>query len=241
MNISILYIISICSLILVLFLGCFIGFSDTQDINNHSQYTQTKITAIELAERLIKKNNLLNINIVSLKSKITNYYSFHYNVIKLSPNVIYSSLLQSLAISAHCVKDAKQGQKRTGLYMLKKSLIYISKVFTLIFVPIVLIFAIINASSSSKIPAIIILATCIGYLLALIIQLILLATELKSIKSIINDVKTLDLLNSDELSIFDSFCKSICKINFYNHTKLSLNFFSLASPNTLFKQERFEN
>lgn len=238
MNISILYVVSICSVILVLCIGYFTGYKHSTFFMTNLEETQNKTTAIELAEKLIKKNNLLNINIIRLKSKRTNYYSFKYNVIKLSPSVINSNLLQSLAVSANCIKDAKLSQRKTGLYMLKIAINFVSKLFTIIFIPIVLICAILDSSTSSNLPALLILIALIGYLLAILIQLILFALDLKLTNSTIKDVKSLNLLNDEEFEFFSSLCLSVCKIQFYNHTKLSLNFFSLASPDILFKQER---
>lgn len=238
MNISILYLICIIAVILVLTAGYFVAHHKSSMFNSFkSKPSNSNCTSSELIECLIAKNKLINVNITSLNAKKTNYYSIKYNVIKLSPEVKDDTSITSLAIGSYLANQAKLGQKLTIIYFLKLFLSFICKIFSILFIPSVLICAIINASVSSTIPKTIIFILLICYTISFIIELILYALDLNSTNSIKEDISALGLLNETEITDIHKLNKVICQINFFDYTRTCLTFLKLLSLDNIFRQK----
>ncbi len=234
MNILWLYIICIGMLFLVLATGYIVSGNCSKILNSNTNISNSNdITGKELTETLINKNSLLNINITNLNAKKTNYYSLKYNVIKVAPEINNSTSLTALAISSNLANDARLGQKRTLIYCLKLIVSFISKLCSIIFVPTVLICAIINASTTSNIPSIIIWITLILYASSLASKLTILCFEFISINKLTKDLESLRLFNKDEITTLKSLLHSLSRLDFWNYTIKSIAFFNLASPNLI--------
>ena len=237
MNILVLYLLSLCSVILTLTIGYFVGYKASVRFYNNNDHSR-HLTASMLAEKLINKNNLLNVNITKLNSSKTNYYSTKYNEIKLSPEVKDSTNLSALAISANCANQARLNQKLSIPHFLKLSFSFISKIIPIIFIPLVLVCAIINVSSTSSIPTLLILIGLIGNTCSVLIQTIIFFFELKSTKHLSKDINSLEELNSQEKERITKLLSELCIINFYDFTRLNLKFLNLLSPDRVFKQSK---
>lgn len=236
MNILLLYLLSICMVIIMLVSGYLVGFRSSIIFDEAEDFSSNNITSTDMAENLISKNNLLNVNITRLNSKKTNYYSASYNVIKLSPTVKDSTQLSALAISGFCANQARLSQKYSFLYLMKTVFSFISKLFPIIFIPLVLICAILSSSVNLGILTLLILIALIGTLISFIIQIIIFIFELKSTKRLIKDIASLNKLTEEELNTISTLLKGICKINFYKFTRLILKFLILISPDFIFRQ-----
>lgn len=237
MNISLLYLISIMTVILVLSAGYFIAGQKSSIFNSFkSKQPKNVCTSTEIAECLIAKNQLININITSLNAKKTNYYSIKYNVIKLAPDVKEDTSLSSLATASYLSNQAKFGQRHTILYFIKLFFSFICKISSIIFFPSVLLCAIINASVKSSIPKTIILVLLTCYIISFIIQLIFLALEIDSTQVIKKDITNLQIFNESEIQDIHHLTKLLCLINFFNYTRLSLAFLQLLSLDNIYRQ-----
>lgn len=234
MNIIWLYLISLGTVFLVLSTGYFVNYKGSNLLKLHSSSINSiEITGSKLSEMLIAKNKLLKIHITNLNSKHTNYFSLKYNVIKVSPEINSSTSLSALALSSYLANQARLGQKKTILYCLKLIISFITKLCSIVFIPVVLVCAIIYASHQSSIINMIILISLIAYSSSLIFQLIILCFELISTKKLNNDIASLKLFTNEELKQISTLTRAICTNRFFDYTKSSLFFFSLASPNLI--------
>ncbi len=236
MNILVLYLLSLVIVFLVLTVGFFVGVKSLTFFQDNEDLSTKNITASELANKLIERNKLININITCLKSKKTNYYSSNYNVIKLSPDVKDSTSLSSLAISSHCTNQARLNQRFGFIYLIKNFFSFISKIFPTIFIPLVLISAIIDNATTSNLPALLILIALIGTVISLLIQIIILIFELNSTKKIIKDISHLNLFTNEEIKKLSHMILGLCKINFFKFSRVILTVFSLLNPDHIFRK-----
>lgn len=233
-----LYILSFTMIILVLSVGYFINQSSKKNLDKFSSATsEQNITGKELANKLITQNNLKNVKVVNLKSNHTNYYSLQYNVLKFDPEIANSTTLLSLATSAYHTNKAKFHQKHTLFSIIRTIFNYIFKAISAIFLPLVLICAILNISSSTHAPMFAILFSLIFYCLAFIVELIFLVIELKNTKKYIKDLKDTKLFNENELEILKTNLKIVTKYYFFSYTRWTLAIFWLISPDFIFRQK----
>ena len=236
MNILMLYFLCVCMLVIMLVSGHFIGFKASVNFYACEKCSSKETTASQLAEKLIAHNKLLNVKMSCLNAKKTNYYSASYNVIKLSPEVKNSNNLSALAKSAYCANQARLSHRFGFLYIIKTAFSFISKPFPIIFIPLTLVCAILHTSTGASVAELLILITLIGTLTSFLIEIIIFLFEVKSVKSLIKDIKQLDEFSEEETKIISSLLYDICKADFYMSTRLILKFLALLNPDPIFKQ-----
>lgn len=238
MSIEVLYILCITMSLLVLITGYFVGFSKSTTLDEFKQkQNENNLRGAELSEILNYKNKLINVNIAGIKSKNTNYFSLKYNVIKMSPELKTDSSLTSLAIAARLANNAKQGQKHTIIYFIKLTARFLAKLFSSIFIPSLLLCAILNSSIQSSLPKTILFITFALYIISFIIYLLLLIFDLISNKSINNDITSLNVFNYEELKSIKKLTNCLCFVDFFDNTRNTLAFLKLASLDNIFKKK----
>ena len=236
MNWIILYTLDFLIIIAVLCIGFFINNNAVSFFDKHKDLENSKqITASEFSNLLFAYNKLKNINLITLRSKKTNYYSAKYNVIKVAPEVANSIFLFDLAICARCTHQATRQQYNYISSALKLIFDTLAKIVSILLIPITLICAILNISFGlEKISFIISLSFLICYVFVFVIQLVLFFVSQSTTKQIVSNIEKMQILNDSDLKIIDDSLKAINKFNFFNFTRLSLKIFELASPATIF-------
>lgn len=230
----ILYIISILAVILVLFTGYILRVNANRPFFiNEGIGSKIKLTSHELVEKLIKKNKLTNLAVTKLDASKTNYYSVKYNAIKLAPTTYHSYELSSLAISASCANEAKTSQKQTFLVLAKNFFDIICKVVATLFIPTALICAIIHTSNANIVYYYILLYSLIAYISSFIIEILILIFDLITVKKCNKDLKELEVFDDEEYKIVTSQIKAIYMLKFFEYTRFTFKFFTLASPDTI--------
>lgn len=235
---NLLYILSFVAIVFVLTAGFLVNQNSKKTFEeNQDHLAKSGIAGKELANKLILQNNLKNINVVNLKSKHTNYYSAKYNVLKFDPEISKSSSLLSLAMCAYHTNHAKSYQKHTFLNIIKTFLDYIFKAIFAIFIPLVLICAIVNKSSSTHAAMFTILFALIFYCFAFLIEFLFFLIDLKSTKSCIKDLKLTECFDEEELKILNLYLKSLSKNYFFLCTRWTLKIFWFISPDFIFRRK----
>lgn len=233
---NLLYILSFVAVILVLCTGFFISQNAKIVIEKGSEeQNKSNTTGKELANKLISQNNLKNITTVNLKARHTNYYSLKYNVLKFDPEIANSTSFSALAVCAYHTNQAKIHQKHTIGGLIKNIFDFVFKAISFIFIPLVLICAIINNSSPTHFPMFLIILTLILYCVAFAIELIFFLCNFKNVKNCLNDLKSTNLFSDEELKILQENLKALNKIEFFNYTRWTLNFLWFISPDFLFR------
>lgn len=232
MNINYIYIFSIIALIIFPIIGYFCYFFNSKtEENNQTRKSNHDISGLELTQKLIALDKLKNVKITKLNNKKTNYYSSKYNVIKLNPFCYFSSELSSLAVCANCENQARLAQQKTLFFLTKTAISIIANIISAIFLPSLLILAIINTSNPSNINAMILLVFLICFTLSFIFQAIILVFELISTKKCKENLNKLNLFQKDELEFLSKQLTALSVYNFYKFTRMEFSFFNLLVPN----------
>lgn len=236
MDLIILYIIAILLVFAVLAIGYLLNGQARICFNTHKNETNSKgLTSNEFAEHLFKHNKLRNISLITLRAKKTNYYSAKYNVIKVTPEVANSIYLFDLAICAKCTNKAIKQQYNYISSTIKMIANLFTKIISFIFIPVVLIAAILNISFGLENASFLItLITIILYLLAFVIQLILHCIEQSSVKKNISNIKNAKILEDAELKTLEYYLIALNKFEFFDWTRISIKIFTFLSPATIF-------
>ena len=105
---------------------------------------------------------------------------------------------------------------------------------SILFIPIILVFSIINISLSLETVAnITILIAFICYVIAFIIQIILFILFQNSTKKVKEELASLDKFDENEIESIYSLILALNKYDFFTYTRLSLSMFSFLSPTAL--------
>lgn len=236
MSIIIIYLLCFFAMLAVYCTGTFLRSSAMNLLSRtKGKFSSNLIIGGELLLALSKQAKLKNLTIIKLKAKKTNYYSFKYNVIKLSPVTHASYELSQLSIVSHCYGQAKLSQNHSLFYMFRLFFNFVSKLVSALFLPILLICAIINVKSESAVLRTILLITMLLFLVCFIIQLLDYLINVLTAKKIVSDLKSTNLLTESEIEIMSEQLRSICKIVFYDYSRFVFVFLKLASPDILFQ------
>jgi uncharacterized protein len=93
-------------------------FSKYSKVPNYS-----RITGTEAAQRLLRANDLNEIKIESVKTKLGDHYDPGKKVLRLSPDVANSQSVAALGIVAHEVGHAIQDKQKYGFMRLRTSIV----------------------------------------------------------------------------------------------------------------------
>lgn len=239
MNWILLYLLCFFAVIAVLCVGYLLNNQAVTCVKKY-QYKQNKkeTFAKEISTKLFEQYKLTNTGIVTLNTKKTNYFSARYNVIKLSPDAIYSPYLYNLAVFIKCAKQAKRQQYNYITTLLYSVMTFISKLVSALFVPVVFVSAILNISFGyENIAKIITIVALICYVATFLIQLILYFITQSTSHSIKDDIKNLELFEEDEITALYELIISLNKFDFFDYTRLSLGIFTLLNPATIFEKK----
>lgn len=234
MSIVVLYILCICAIFANFIVGTSLkNYALKLFKQTEGMYSNKKITGNELILTLNKHTQLKNLKLTKLKARKTNYYSFKYNVIKLSPVTFASYELSQLSISANCFMQAKLAQHHTIFYMFKLFFIFVSKIISAIFLPLFLICAIINKNASTHTAYFLILFSLIAFVLCMLIQLVDFLINIISSKKILGIIKSTNKFSVTELEIMQKQLTAVCKILYYDYSRYTILLFHLISPDAL--------
>lgn len=204
-------------------------FSETEAVGSEKEITG------EILTKTLAKNNNLNTTIAKINTNKTNYYSFKYNVIKLSSNTLYSYEFSQLAICAFCTKQALFAKNNGFLYVVNIALNFLAKLLTIIFIPTLLVCSILNISFNlNKISFLILTISAVCFAVCIVFELIKLLFQLISTKKFISNIKKTNFFSEKELNILKNQMQAIYKLSYADFTTYSLSFFKLLNPDILF-------
>lgn len=239
MNWIILYLLCFFAVIGVLTIGYFLNNQAITCVKKN-QYKQNKkgLGAKELADTTFKTYKLTSTALTTLRAKKTNYFSSRFNAIKLSPETIYSPYLYDLAIFFKCSNQAKKQQYNYISTILYNGFYFISKLISMLFVPTVFIFAIVNISFGlESLAKIVTIVALICYVATFLIQLLLYFLIQSKTSKIKEDIKSLNIFEDDEISTLHEIIIALNKYELFDYTRLSLGIFYLLNPATIFEKK----
>jgi hypothetical protein len=89
---------------------------------------QSGLTGEEVAERMLKDNNIYDVQVVSVEGQLTDHYSPADKTVNLSPDVYYSRSVAAAAVAAHECGHAVQHAKAYAWLSLRSALVPIINV-----------------------------------------------------------------------------------------------------------------
>ena len=122
--------------------------------------------------------------------------------------------------------------------MLYNAFYFISKIISMLFVPIVFVFAIINISFGlENLAKTVTIVALICYVITFLIQLLLYFLIQSKTAKIKEDIKSLNTFEDDEISALHELITALNKYEFFDYTRLSLGIFYLLNPATIFEKK----
>lgn len=236
MNIIIIYIFCFVSLFAQLLAGFIAGktISDSK-IKDEDDNQKNRLTGKELTDKLSNFYKLKNVKIARLNSKKTNYYSSKYNAIKLSPSSLDETDLSNQTTCVYVTNQACFAQNHTLLYILDTALSLLSKIFLVSFIPITLIFSIINVSKQNlTYPTTVIFIALICFVFAFVYASIRFLIKTLFTKNCLKKIKTTNLFDEKDFENLKIKLFNLEKKDYMNFLYTSLAFFKLFSPDFIF-------
>lgn len=242
MNIILIYI----SCLVALFVALLVGFILSRHIDfameeSKNQILSSNLSGEELTKILIDLYNLKNVKIIKLNAKKTNYYSSKYNVIKLSERSLDGNDLNSLTTCASVANKARFVQHHTFSFLLDTALTFLSKLFFVSFIPLILVFSILNANTPKikawKI-AMFVLLICFSF--AFLFSIIKYFIKKAHINSCINKIKEAKIFIPKESEELKLELQNLNNLELFNSLQQSLAFFKLFSPDFVFHVKKHQ-
>ncbi|HTK18314.1 MAG TPA: zinc metallopeptidase [Mucilaginibacter sp.] len=81
------------------------------------------MTGQEVAERMLKDNNIYNVQVISVEGELTDHYNPANKTVNLSPDVYYSRSVAAAAVAAHECGHAVQHAKAYSWLSLRSALV----------------------------------------------------------------------------------------------------------------------
>ena len=115
----------------------------------------------------------------------------------------------------------------------------ITKIMSMLFVPIIFVSTILNISFGlEKAAYLITLISIICYLVVFVIQLILYILDQSAVKNEVFAIKNANILEKDELKTLEYLLIALNKFEFFEWTRLSLKIFTFLNPATFFDKNQ---
>ena len=149
---TIWYVVYIASLLLFfpsLILG---SISQRKTVVTFDKYAKIRsvcgVTAFELAQILLSKANITDVEIVQINGKLTDCYDPQNKILRLSDSTINSNSLSALGVCAHEVGHAVQHNKGMLLFRIRYNLVPVMNFFSKAFFPLMLVGSLLSFSLS---------------------------------------------------------------------------------------------
>jgi len=84
---------------------------------------QSGLTGQEVAERMLKDNNIYDVQVISVEGQLTDHYNPANKTVNLSPDVYYSRSVAAAAVAAHECGHAVQHAKAYAWLSLRSALV----------------------------------------------------------------------------------------------------------------------
>ncbi len=165
------------------------------------QKSNSGITAAELANQLLAKANITDVDVVNINGKLTDCYDPKHKVVKLSNSTYASSSISSLGVCAHEIGHVMQHHSGSLLFRLRLIFVPISNFISKMCIPFVLLGSIL--SFTFYIPVVgyyIILASVILYGTSVVFYLLTLPLEFNASKRALQMLKENEIMDSTELA-----------------------------------------
>lgn len=165
------------------------------------RFSNSGITASTLADTLLKKANISDVDVVKINGKLTDCYDPKNKVVKLSNGVYNSSSIAALGVCAHEIGHAIQHNKKNILFKIRQIIVPITNFISRAFIPLIFIGAILNFTF--YIPLVgyyITVISLILYACSLIFYFITLPLEFDASKKALVMLEETSVLSKDEIN-----------------------------------------
>lgn len=206
-------------LIFILFDVVAVIIAGLAEYNIKSKYnTCSKITADcgltgrEIAERILKRNDINNIEIRQIKGNLTDNYSHFSKTLNLSDEVYDSSTIAAIAIAAHESGHAIQYKKGYAGVWIRQFVIKASNIVSRAFIPLIILglilsFAVVSTASLG-IGRILLIVSLVSLLLSVICNLATLPVEIDASKRALKELEDMNLIDEIEYDETKSMLKA---------------------------------
>lgn len=169
-------------------------FIVTSTYNKYKRVNNTiDLCGQEVARKILDDNKLEKIHVVSTSGTLSDHYDSAHNVIRLSNDIFNNNTVASVAIAAHECGHAIQDKEGYSFYRLRKMIYPVVRIGTM------LSYAVIAIGAFAQLLNVIYIGIALVSL-GLIFQLVTLPVEFDASKRALEELKRLNLINSDEES-----------------------------------------
>lgn len=151
------------------------------------------LTGFEVARKILDENGLKDMYIVEVKGEMTDHYDPKNKVIRLSKNVFHGTSIASISIAAHEVGHAIQDKENYLMMKVRAALVPVINLVSYLGYFSIIISLIAGITTYLMVGIIILMAT-------LLFQLVTLPVEFDASKKAKNQLQTLKIVDSHEIS-----------------------------------------
>jgi len=167
-------------------------FIVTSTYNKYKKVNNTiDMCGQEVARKILDDNKLEKIHVVSTNGTLSDHYDPSHNVIRLSNDIFNNNTIASVAIAAHECGHAIQDKEGYSFYRLRHFIYPVVRVGTM------LSYAVIAIGALAQLLNVIYIGIALVSL-GLIFQLVTLPVEFDASKRALEELKRLNLINSEE-------------------------------------------
>ena len=201
MNITYILYLIICTAILpIIIWGIVVQVQVDSTFKKFSKFSNQKgFTADAAAKNILESQKIYNIKIVPGQGNLTDHFDPKNNLISLSKPVYGSTSIAAIGVAAHECGHAIQSSKNYLPLKIRAFLVPIVNLFSTMFLPLLLVGIIFSSMSYTF--GIFFTYTAISfYGLSTLFYLVTLPVELNASKRALNSLKTLNILDQNELN-----------------------------------------
>ena len=158
------------------------------------------ITGRELAENLLAKAGISDVEVVNINGRMTDCYDPRNKVVKLSNATINSSSISALGVCAHEIGHAIQHHRKNIFFKIRQSIVPVVNIFSGMFIPLVFLGSILSFTFAIEtVGYYIVLVSMITYGLTLLFYFVTLPLEYDASKKAIAMLEKENVLSPSEL------------------------------------------
>ena len=160
------------------------------------QFSRRGITGAEAAQRVLRANGVMGVQITRVAGNLTDHYDPKANVIRLSDEVYGSTSTAAIGVACHEAGHAVQYAQSYGPIKLRAAIIPVTNLGSKLAMPLILVGLLLSAFENLSFGFVYLGIACFG--LSLVFQLITLPVEFNASRRALRAIEDGELLTTDE-------------------------------------------
>lgn len=160
------------------------------------QFSRRGITGAEAAQRVLRANGVMGVQITRVAGNLTDHYDPKANVIRLSDEVYGSTSTAAIGVACHEAGHAVQYAQSYGPIKLRAAIIPVTNLGSKLAMPLILVGLLLSAFENLSFGFVYLGIACFG--LSLVFQLITLPVEFNASRRALRAIEDGELLTTEE-------------------------------------------